>query len=90
MNGVRAAQHLGLQVPQDVSIMGFDDTPYATMSNPNLTTVRVQMHRMGELAVATLRRMMESRRSEVECLILSTEVIQRDSVASCVPVETLV
>ncbi len=80
MNGIRAAEGLGLRVPEDISIMGFDDTPYATMSRPHLTTIRVQTRRMGELAVTTLRRVMDFRRGEAECLILSTELVERASV----------
>lgn len=82
MNGIRAAEGLGLRVPEDVSIMGFDDTPYATMSKPHLTTIRVQTRRMGELAVNALRRAMEYRRGEAECMILATELIERESVGA--------
>ena len=82
MNGVRAAEGLGLRVPEDISIMGFDDTPYAAMSKPHLTTIRVQTRRMGELAVTTLRRVMDFRRGEAECLILSTELVERESVGA--------
>ncbi|MCG3199371.1 MAG: Arabinose metabolism transcriptional repressor [bacterium] len=80
LNGVRAAAALGLRVPEDVSIMGFDDTPFAKAATPNLTTIRVQNFRMGELAVAALHRLMETRRSEIECIVMPTELVERDSV----------
>jgi DNA-binding LacI/PurR family transcriptional regulator len=85
MNGIRAAHRLGLHIPEDISIMGFDDTPYATLVLPNLSTIRVQTQRMGEMAVTLLRRLMETRRSEVECLVLSTELIRRESVGALKP-----
>lgn len=81
LNGVRAASALGLSVPEDISIIGFDDTPFAKAATPNLTTIRVQNFHMGELAVAALHRLMESRRADIECIVMPTELVERDSVA---------
>jgi DNA-binding LacI/PurR family transcriptional regulator len=58
MGAIRAANELGLSVPAEVSIVGFDDTPAASWSDPPLTTVRQDLvakgRRAGELALRML------------------------------------
>ena len=49
-----ACQRLGLAVPGDVSIIGFDDLPMMRLANPALSTVRVPAQEMGEAAAAAL------------------------------------
>lgn len=44
----------GLGVPEDVSLTGFDDVPYCAQSDPPMTTVRVDKHYMGQIAVRRL------------------------------------
>lgn len=50
----RAAHRLGLSIPADVSVIGFDDSPLASRLCPPLTTVRLPIREMGRLAAATL------------------------------------
>jgi DNA-binding LacI/PurR family transcriptional regulator len=52
--GLGVARDLGLAVPADVSIAGFDDSPLASLSSPPLTTVRVDYAEFGEAAAAAL------------------------------------
>ena len=40
LGAVQAARELGLRVPEDLSVVGFDDVEYAVMGHPRLTTVR--------------------------------------------------
>ena len=47
----RAAYELGLHIPEDISIVGFNDIPAAKYMIPPLTTVRLYMEFMGEYAV---------------------------------------
>ena len=47
---IRALHRAGLRVPQDCSVIGFDDVPPAWFSTPDLTTIRQPMQAMGELA----------------------------------------
>lgn len=46
---IRALSHAGLRVPQDCSVIGFDDVPHASLSTPDLTTISQPMEAMGEL-----------------------------------------
>ena len=54
IGAVRALREAGLRVPQDVSVVGFDDIQSAAFQNPSLTTVRQPLHAMGLLAAETL------------------------------------
>src|ERR1700685_3887208 len=51
---IRALHDSGLRVPQDVSVVGFDDIKEAAFQTPSLTTIRQPLHQMGALAVRTL------------------------------------
>lgn len=59
IGAIRAIQEEGLRVPQDVSVVGFDDIPWAAFHTPSLTTVRQPLAKMGQIAAATLVRMIE-------------------------------
>ena len=54
IGAVRALREAGLRVPQDVSVVGFDDVQSAAFQNPGLTTVRQPLRTMGMLAAETL------------------------------------
>jgi DNA-binding LacI/PurR family transcriptional regulator len=56
IGALRALQESGLEVPRDVSVVGFDDIPAASHTNPPLTTVMQDTRRAGDLLVATLLR----------------------------------
>ena len=74
-----AARRGGLRVPQDLSIVGFDDLPVARWVSPPLTTVRQPLAEMGRTAAQMLGDLIEGlplRSSRVE---LSTELIVRES-----------
>jgi DNA-binding LacI/PurR family transcriptional regulator len=51
---IRALHDSGLRVPEDVSVVGFDDIKEAAYQTPSLTTIRQPLHQMGELAVKLL------------------------------------
>ena len=59
IGAVRALREAGLRVPQDVSVVGFDDIQSAAFQNPALTTVRQPLYAMGVLAAETLIRQLE-------------------------------
>lgn len=51
LGAFEAARQAGLRVPEDLSVVGFDDTLLARWASPKLTTVRQPLHAMGEMAV---------------------------------------
>jgi len=82
LGALDAARALGLRVPDDVSVVGFDDIPAAARAEPRLTTVR-QPHiekgqRAGQLLIEAVR---GSGPGQPAAVILPTEVIVRDSTA---------
>jgi LacI family transcriptional regulator len=78
VGAVRAACDLGLRVPEDLSIVGFDDIKYAAMMTPALTTVRQPLAEMGHTAVSLLLRLGHERLDTPQ-LELATRLVIRDS-----------
>ena len=76
-----AARQRGLLVPEDLSVVGFDDLPQACWSSPPLTTVRQPLSEMGMLAVRTVLRLLNDEHLESPKVELATEVVVRDSTA---------
>jgi LacI family transcriptional regulator len=56
MGAIRALREAKLRVPDDVSVVGFDDIQSAAYQNPALTTVRQPLREMGRIAAETLLR----------------------------------
>lgn len=78
MRATRVAHDLGLEVPGDVSIIGFDDIPEASLNNPPLTTVRQPLGEMGREAMAMLLDLLAGRDRE-QHLRMRTELVVRSS-----------
>lgn len=78
---IRAAQERRLRVPEDLSVVGFDDIPEAGWMTPALTTVRQPLREMGRTAVRQLLERLEDPRSSPARLALETELIVRGSTA---------
>jgi DNA-binding LacI/PurR family transcriptional regulator len=83
IGAIRAFQEAGLQVPTDVSVVGFDDIRIATHNNPRLTTVRQPLQKMGEIAARTLVERIEGGADWVPKIMIEPELIVRDSTAQC-------
>ncbi len=81
IGAIKAAQERGLRVPEDVSIVGFDDLPYATIVTPPLTTIRQPLAEMGRAGVGLVVRLLDSRRPEAPQIELPTRIIVRESTA---------
>ncbi|MFK4688872.1 LacI family DNA-binding transcriptional regulator [Streptomyces pristinaespiralis] len=75
----KAARRLGLRVPEDVSVTGFDDLALATAVEPELTTVRLPAEQVGERGMAALLAVLEGRRPEESSL--PVELVVRASSA---------
>lgn len=69
----------GLSIPDDMSVVGFDDLPEARWASPALTTVRQPLSEMAATATRLLVRMMEGKRPEGTRTELSTRLVERAS-----------
>jgi LacI family transcriptional regulator len=78
---LQAARERGLEVPRDLSVVGFDDLSQATIATPALTTVRQPLEELGRLAVSLLLRIIDRQRVEAVRVELATRLIVRESTA---------
>ena len=74
---LRAARELGLSVPDDLSVVGFDDVPEAALLTPPLTTVRQPLREMGRAAVRQLMLLLADHAQPPTRLVLETELVLR-------------
>jgi len=79
IGSIQAFQEAGLQVPKDISVVGFDDIRIAVHNNPSLTTVRQPLEKMGEIAARTLLKRLEDHGSWVPKIAIEPELVVRDS-----------
>ncbi len=80
LGAMKALTEYGYQIPQDISIIGFDDIPYSEIATPRLTTIRVPKQEMGQAAA---RRIIELIRKPTNARLkiqICTNFIERDSV----------
>ncbi len=78
LGAMRAARSRGLRIPQDISIVGFDDLFIAAYTDPPLTTVRQPMRKMGSLAMESLFRLMSGKEAEIQIKV-DAELVVRGS-----------
>jgi LacI family transcriptional regulator len=81
IGAMRAARARGISIPDDVSIVGFDDSAYATIVNPALTTVRQPLAEMGGTGVDLLVRLMRSESVDTPHLEPFTRLVVRETTA---------
>ncbi|HUK22975.1 MAG TPA: LacI family DNA-binding transcriptional regulator [Terriglobales bacterium] len=81
IGAIRALQEAGLQVPRDVSVVGFDDIPGAAFHFPSLTTVRQPLRRMGEIAAQILLERIEGKKDYPREIAVEPELVIRESTA---------
>src|SRR5579862_4131108 len=81
IGSICAFQEAGIRVPEDVSVVGFDDIQNAAFINPTLTTVRQPLVKMGELAARTLLDRIEGREKYVPEITIQPEFVPRKSTA---------
>jgi DNA-binding LacI/PurR family transcriptional regulator len=82
VGAIRALHDAGLRVPEDVSVLGFDDITGAAYGVPSLTTVRQPLEEMGRLAAATLLERIQSPGREFRSeLTLQPSLVGRESTA---------
>lgn len=79
---IRALREAGLQVPRDVSVIGFDDIPLASYFDPPLTTLRQPMVELGEQAARLLITAIREPTALPERLLLPARIVERASCAA--------
>lgn len=76
---LRAAEERGLRVPEDLSIIGFDDAAFASYTTPALTTIRQPSRELGRVGVGLLFRQIQGQTIEARRIELSTQLTVRTS-----------
>jgi DNA-binding LacI/PurR family transcriptional regulator len=81
IGAITALREAGLQVPRDVSIVGFDDVLFAATSHPPLTTIRQPLKEMGRMAATTLLSMIQGNASHAPGTVITVypELVTRRS-----------
>lgn len=85
MGAIRALRESGLRVPEDVSVVGFDDIQSAAYQNPGLTTVRQPLRKMGATAAESLLRRIRpaASRTTTKQITVAPELVVRET--TCAP-----
>jgi LacI family transcriptional regulator len=81
IGAMQTARARSVRIPEDLSIVGFDDLEEAAIVTPALTTVRQPLAEMGRIAVSLLLRLLDNQRLEALHVELGTRLIVRDSTA---------
>ncbi|WP_063798096.1 LacI family DNA-binding transcriptional regulator [Streptomyces sp. 150FB] len=79
---MEVALTLGMRVPEDLSVMGFDNVPESTMVRPGLTTIEQPLQLMGQRAVEMLLEILAGRDPEQQHVRLPTRLVVRESCAA--------
>ncbi len=79
IGAMSAFRDAGLRVPEDISIIGFDNIEAAAFLNPPLTTIRQPLHHMGDLAAKILLRRIRESDTEPEDILIQPELVMRES-----------
>lgn len=80
LGAMRAFQAAGYRIPEDISIIGFDDLPFGTISYPALTTIRVHKQEMGRTAVRRLIEIMKNDTGVKTKVQVCNTFVERESV----------
>lgn len=82
LEAISVVMEKGLKVPEDISILGFDDNPSALYGSVALTTIRQPLFRMAEQAVKCLNSIIQGQKGGLIKNVLEPELVIRDS---CIP-----
>lgn len=80
LGAMRALKEKSVRIPEDVSIVGFDDMPFCEITSPRLSTIKVFKQEMGSIAVKRLLEKLNRKSTTVQKIEVETELIIRDSV----------
>ncbi len=79
IGAIRALRDAGMEVPDDVAVVGFDDIPSAAYNTPSLTTIRQPLRRMGEIAAQTLLERLRQKGQAPQEVAVEPELVIRES-----------
>lgn len=82
---MEAVQQRGLRIPEDISLVGFDNLPQASLVYPKLTTIHQPLEQMGQVAVKMLLEQIQNPDLPPRHVTLATQLIVRDSCQVLVP-----
>jgi len=82
IGAMRTLHETGLRVPEDVSVVGFDDIDISAYTTPALTTIRQPIHEIGEKTASLVCDLIANGKSDRLPIILPHRLIERESVAS--------
>ncbi len=82
LGAIRTARHRGLKVPEQVSVVGFDDSPLIAFTDPPLTTIRQPVPAMGQAAVRALLEEIDGTPAPHSEFVFMPELVVRGSTAS--------
>lgn len=80
LGAIRAMKEKGISIPDQVSIVGFDDMPFCEISSPRLTTIRVHKQYIGKTAIRRLIGRIAERDEQKLKIEINTELVERESV----------
>lgn len=83
IGAMRALTDAGFRVPQDISVLGFDDIPLSSFTVPRLSTIRQPLASMGELAAETLLEKIAGNTAGPRLLKIQPELVVRETTARC-------
>jgi LacI family transcriptional regulator len=86
MGVMDAVRNRGLRIPEDVSVIGFDDIPQASLIRPALTTISQPLEKMGRVATQMLLDLLHQPDKKIDRIELPTQLVVRDS---CKPPQSI-
>lgn len=84
LGAMKAMEEYGVRIPEDVSVIGFDDLPFSAISSPPLTTLRVPKQEMGRIATRRLIDMIKDKAGAGVKIEVSTQFVERGSVRTII------
>lgn len=79
LGAIKACREIGRRVPEDCAVIGFDDTVFASLVTPPLTTIRLDKYGTGRAAMARLFDMLEAPDATFDPIVLDVELVVRES-----------
>ena len=80
LGAMRAIKELGLKIPEDISMVSFDDSTWAELVQPSITVMAQPTYEIGKVAAELILRRIENAQSETQNIVLEPELLLRESV----------